>query len=195
ALQATSTKFDTFVTLISDGGKATMHSVPLIGFAQAGAAGFFDDGGFPVGKGWEEIAFPSVTDEHAYALEISGDSMKPAYRNGDVIIVSPGATVRKGDRVVVKTNDGEVMVKERKRKAEKTREPKLAHPEPPRRDLAARRYRLARAHCLGEPVVRSVRQTAPKRHRSYRSCPAGHRARRTNRSADLFPDPARLGKA
>src|SRR5215475_5233115 len=45
ALQATSTKFDTFVTLISDGGKATMHSVPLIGFAQAGAGGFFDDGG------------------------------------------------------------------------------------------------------------------------------------------------------
>ena len=35
--------------------------------------------------------------------------MKPAYRNGDVIIVSPGANVRKGDRVVVKTKDGEVM--------------------------------------------------------------------------------------
>ena len=83
------------MTLISDGGKATMHSVPLIGFAQAGAGGFFDDGGFPVGKGWEEIAFPSVNDEHAYALEISGDSMKPAYRSGDVIIVSPGATVGK----------------------------------------------------------------------------------------------------
>ena len=47
--------------------------VPLIGFAQAGAGGYFDDGGFPVGKGWEEIAFPAVTDEHAYALEISGD--------------------------------------------------------------------------------------------------------------------------
>ncbi|MGB9410229.1 MAG: helix-turn-helix transcriptional regulator, partial [Pseudolabrys sp.] len=119
ALQATSTKFDIFVTLISDGGKATMHSVPLIGFAQAGAGGFFDDGGFPVGKGWEEIAFPSVNDEHAYALEISGDSMKPAYRSGDVIIVSPGATARKGDRVVVKTKDGEVTVKELKRKTTK----------------------------------------------------------------------------
>jgi phage repressor protein C with HTH and peptisase S24 domain len=129
ALQATSTKFDTFVTLISDGGKATMHSVPLIGFAQAGAGGFFDDGGFPVGKGWEEIAFPSVTDEHAYALEISGDSMKPAYRNGDVIIVSPGATVRKGDRVVVKTKDGEVMVKELKRKTAKAVELKSLNSE------------------------------------------------------------------
>ena len=103
--------------------------VPLIGFAQAGAGGFFDDGGFPVGKGWEEIPFPAVTDEHAYALEISGDSMRPAYRDGDVIIVSPGATVRKGDRVVVKTRDGEVMVKELKRKTAKSLELKSLNTE------------------------------------------------------------------
>jgi phage repressor protein C with HTH and peptisase S24 domain len=126
ALQATSTKFDIFVTLISDGGKATMHSVPLIGFAQAGAGGFFDDGGFP-----------SVNDEHAYALEISGDSMKPAYRSGDVIIVSPGATARKGDRVVVKTKDGEVMVKELKRKTTKSVELKSLNAEHRDRTLPA----------------------------------------------------------
>src|SRR5664280_1029851 len=78
ALQATGTKVDTFVTLITDSGKVAISNVPLIGFAEAGSGGYFDDGGFPVGKGWEEIAFPSVTDEHAYALEISGDSMKPA---------------------------------------------------------------------------------------------------------------------
>ncbi|MET0875439.1 MAG: helix-turn-helix transcriptional regulator, partial [Pseudolabrys sp.] len=129
ALQATGTKFDIFVTLITDGGKPAMQNVPLIGFAQAGAGGFFDDGGFPAGKGWDEIAFPAVTDEHAYALEISGDSMKPAYRAGDVIIVSPGATVRKGDRVVVKTKDGEVMVKELKRKTAKAIELKSLNAE------------------------------------------------------------------
>jgi phage repressor protein C with HTH and peptisase S24 domain len=119
ALAATGTKIDTFVSLITDGGKVAISNVPLIGFAEAGAGGYFDDGGFPVGKGWEEIAFPSVTDEHAYALKISGDSMKPAYRAGDVIVVSPAAPVRKGDRVVVKTRDGEVMVKELKRKNSK----------------------------------------------------------------------------
>jgi phage repressor protein C with HTH and peptisase S24 domain len=119
ALAATSTKVDIFVSLITDGGKPAISNVPLIGFAEAGAGGYFDDGGFPVGKGWEEISFPSITDEHAYALEISGDSMKPAYRDGDIIVVSPSAPVRKGDRVVVKTRDGEVMVKELKRKAAK----------------------------------------------------------------------------
>src|SRR5450830_1161856 len=110
ALQATGTKVDTFVTLITDSGKVAISNVPLIGLAE---------GGSPVGKGWEEIAFPSVTDEHAYALEISGDSMKPAYRDGDVIVVSPAAPVRRGDRVVVKTKNDEVMVKELKRKTSK----------------------------------------------------------------------------
>ena len=43
ALQATNTKFDIFVTLITDGGKPAMHNVPLIGFAQAGTGGVFDD--------------------------------------------------------------------------------------------------------------------------------------------------------
>jgi phage repressor protein C with HTH and peptisase S24 domain len=121
ALAATSTSIDTFVGLIQDSARAvTTQAVPLIGFAEAGAGGFFDDGGFPVGKGWDEIAFPAVSDEHAYALEISGDSMLPAYPRGDVIVVSPAAPVRRGDRVVVKTRDGEVMVKELKRKTAKS---------------------------------------------------------------------------
>src|SRR6201987_1311729 len=122
ALAATNTKVDTFMSLLTDRGKAVISNVPLIGFGEAGASGYFDDGGFPVGKGWEEIAFPSVTDEHAYALEISGDSMKPAYRDGDVIVVSPGTPIRRGDRVVVKTSGGEVMVKELKRRTAKTLE-------------------------------------------------------------------------
>ena len=130
ALAATGTKVDAFVNLITESSKAAaIHAVPLIGFAEAGSGGYFDDGGFPVGKGWEETAFPSVTDEHAYALKISGDSMKPAYRAGDVIVVSPAATVRKGDRVVVKTKDGEVMVKELKRKNSKSMELKSLNAE------------------------------------------------------------------
>jgi phage repressor protein C with HTH and peptisase S24 domain len=131
SLAATNTGVETFVELIEGTGKA-MRNVPLIGFAQAGHGGFFDDAGFPAGKGWDEIASVAVNDEHAYALEISGDSMKPAYRNGDVIIVSPAAQVRKGDRVVVKTKDGEVMAKELRRKTAKSIE--LASINPSHRD-------------------------------------------------------------
>ncbi|MBN8967014.1 MAG: helix-turn-helix transcriptional regulator, partial [Rhizobiales bacterium] len=109
ALAATGVSIDSFVQFIENSAHA-VQSVPVIGFAEAGSGGYFDDGGFPVGKGWDEVGLPSVNDEHAYALEISGDSMKPTYRDGDVIVVSPGAPIRRGDRVVVKTRDGEVMV-------------------------------------------------------------------------------------
>jgi phage repressor protein C with HTH and peptisase S24 domain len=127
ALKATNIGFASFVRLIDDSARP-VQSVPLLGFAQAGSGGYFDDGGFPVGKGWDEVGLPSVNDEHAYALEISGDSMRPAYRDGDVIVVSPGTAIRRGDRVVVKTKDGEVMVKELKRRTAKTLELQSLNP-------------------------------------------------------------------
>ena len=136
ALAATNSSIDTFVQLIGDTAR-TVQSVPLLGFAQAGAGGHFDDGGFPAGKGWDEVGLPSVNDEHAYALEISGDQMKPTYRDGDVIVVSPGTPIRRGDRVVVKTTGGEVMVKELKRRTAKTLELQSLHPNHVDRTLAA----------------------------------------------------------
>ena len=87
-------------------------AIPLIGLAQAGDAGFFDDAGFPLGGGWDDIRVPGLEDENVYALQIVGDSMAPVFRAGDKILVAPNATVRRGDRVVVKTIDGEVMAKE-----------------------------------------------------------------------------------
>src|ERR1700687_607310 len=50
ALAATNASIDTFVQLIGDTAR-TVQSVPLLGFAQAGSSGYFDDNGFPAGKG------------------------------------------------------------------------------------------------------------------------------------------------
>ena len=55
---------------------------------------------------------PGLQSENVYALQIAGDSMAPVLRAGDRILVAPNEAVRKGDRVVVKTIDGEVMAKE-----------------------------------------------------------------------------------
>ena len=85
--------------------------MPLLGLAQAGSGGFFDSAGFPAGQGWDEIALPAAGQGGIYALEVHGDSMEPLYREGDRIVVSPTEQVRRGDRVVVKTRDGEVMAK------------------------------------------------------------------------------------
>jgi phage repressor protein C with HTH and peptisase S24 domain len=112
-LRATNTSLAEFVALVGDdAGQALAQRIPVIGHAQAGQQGFFDDAGFPVGTGWDEVLFPHVGDPHAYALEVSGDSMEPVYRDGDLIVVSPQAAVRRGDRVVVKTAEGEVMAKQ-----------------------------------------------------------------------------------
>src|SRR6478736_1611024 len=99
ALAATNSSIDIFVQLIGDGVRSQ-----------------------------QAVALPSASDEHAYALEISGDAMKPAYRDGDIIVVSPGTPIRRGDRVVVKTTDGEILVKELKRRTAKTLELQSLNP-------------------------------------------------------------------
>ena len=112
-------------------------SIPLLGFAQAGAGGFFDDGGFPAGQGWDVVEFPASPDRKAgvYALEVQGDSMMPLYRDGDVLIVEPGAQVRRGDRVVVKTREGEVMAKVLHRQTPRTIDLVSLNPEHPNRSF------------------------------------------------------------
>jgi phage repressor protein C with HTH and peptisase S24 domain len=115
SLQATGATLDEFTSYAVRGAKPPRYvsrPVPLIGMAQAGSKGFFDDAGFPAGAGWDEIPFPDLNDEHAYALEIAGDSMLPIYRDGDRVVVSPAQGVRRGDRVIAKTTHGEVMAKQ-----------------------------------------------------------------------------------
>jgi len=113
-LDATGESFDSFwsgSTFLQIGGSSPAQTVPLLGLAQAGTGGFFDSAGFPAGQGWDEIALPSPGEGGIYALEVQGDSMEPLYREGDRIVVSPTEQVRRGDRVVVKTREGEVMAK------------------------------------------------------------------------------------
>lgn len=136
-LHATGASLDDFMTLVSaNSGAARRQRRPLIGLAQAGADGFFDDAGFAVGGGWDEIDVLADADEHAYALEISGDSMAPLYRDGDIVIVSPAAPVRRGDRVVVKTLAGEIMAKELKRQTARSIELRSINPDYPDRVIA-----------------------------------------------------------
>ncbi|MGF0537471.1 S24 family peptidase [Agrobacterium sp. ES01] len=143
-LEATGASIEQFMQLIRDGGPDPVPggafppqpgSIPLLGFAQAGAGGFFDDGGFPAGQGWDLVEFPASPERKVgvYALEVQGDSMLPLYRDGDVLIVEPAAQVRRGDRVVVKTTGGEVMAKILSRQTAKAIELTSLNPEHPLR--------------------------------------------------------------
>ncbi len=135
-LDATGASLESFTALVS-GARALASAastrgiarrIPLIGLAQAGGDGFFDDGGYPVGGGWDEVSLPEIADANAYALEISGDSMEPVFRDGDQVIVSPAAPIRRGDRVVIRTVAGEVMAKELARRSARRVELKSLNP-------------------------------------------------------------------
>lgn len=143
-IEATNSSLDEFLALVEGRSKgahrgdslpAQTSTVPLLGFAQAGAGGFFDDAGFPAGQGWDLVELPARSTENSYALQVQGDSMLPLYRNGDVLIVEPGATIRKGDRVVVKTRSGEVMAKVLARRNTNGIELVSINPEHPNRNL------------------------------------------------------------
>lgn len=110
-LAVSGVSFEEFAS-IAAGTRGRGAPVPVIGLAQAGDSGFFDDSGYPIGGGWDEVHVPGLQDENVYALAIVGDSMAPVFRPGDRILVAPNQSVRRGDRVVVKTIDGEVMAKE-----------------------------------------------------------------------------------
>ena len=139
SLTATGTAIDVFVQLISDSGAVVIRqSTPMIGLSQAGKAGLFDAAGYPASHGWDEIPFPAVTDEHAYALEISGPSMEPAYRDDTLIVVSPAASIRRGDRVVVKTRGDKVKVEELRRRTGKSIELRSIDREQKEQTLAVR---------------------------------------------------------
>jgi phage repressor protein C with HTH and peptisase S24 domain len=137
-LQATGTEVGAFLGFEepkADRRFGAFRQIPLLGLAQAGAGGFFDDGGFPAGQGWDEVDFPGLG-ENVFALEVTGDSMKPLYRHGDTIIVARDAPVRRGDRVVVKTRDGEVMAKVLERKSARNVELQSLNPDHPSRQVA-----------------------------------------------------------
>lgn len=119
ALAAAETSWDEFAALLAGKSGGAGRAIPIVGMARAGADGFFDEQGFPVGAD-ETVRFPDLGDERVYALEIAGDSMEPMYRAGDVVIVQPGAAVRRGDRVVVRTSAGEVLAKILGRKNDQT---------------------------------------------------------------------------
>jgi phage repressor protein C with HTH and peptisase S24 domain len=135
-LDATGASLEVFSHLVAGGraiasGRAGGRRIPLIGMAQAGGDGFFDDGGYPAGAGWDEVSIPEVGDPHAYALEISGDSMEPVFRDGDMVVVSPAAPIRRGDRVVVRTARGEAMAKQLVRRSARRIDLRSLNPEHP----------------------------------------------------------------
>ena len=121
-LRATGASLEDFLRLVEPTGTIRRSMIPLVSMDQVRAGKLFTDDGQPVdGPGWDEIEFPDFSsNEKVYALEVSGDAMRPLYRDGDILILSPTANVRRGDRVVVRKKGGDIIARELKRRTAKS---------------------------------------------------------------------------
>jgi len=112
-LNATGASLAEFISLVEDQEHpVSFRRLPKLRFAMAAQPGYFDAEGRPLRSHWEEAAFPDVPDPHAYALEITGDGLLPVYRNGDLVVVSPSAEVKSGDRILLRSLQGELLIAE-----------------------------------------------------------------------------------
>lgn len=119
-LAVTGATMSDFIALIgtNDDDYAAHTTIPMLNMALAGKASHFDSEGHPAGDHWDEFSFPvtaTARDKFIYALEVNGDGLKPVYREGDALVISPEANVRRGDRVVVRTTKGEIIIHELRR--------------------------------------------------------------------------------
>lgn len=111
-LDATGTSLEVFVGLMFDETRESQglpsERLRTAAFNEANRSRLFDDSGFPVGEDWDEIDFPGINDQHVFALEVQDDSLLPSYNDGDVLIVSPSASIRRRDRVILSVGDHEL---------------------------------------------------------------------------------------
>lgn len=145
-LAVTEATLSQFIALVDDGKGAAgapdqaRRFIPLIPMAQASKDGLFDEKGFPTGRGWDEIQFPNTQNSEQsalYALEISDESMSPVYRTGDIVIVAPGLSPRRGDRVIIRTTKGEILARELARQTATRIDLKSYHPAVTEVEIAA----------------------------------------------------------
>ncbi|AHA27455.1 S24 family peptidase [Candidatus Liberibacter americanus] len=115
-LEATNETIHQFLeSSISETGKNKKQDnvIPILDFAQNISDGFFDSGGYPVGKKWNTICVPEIKASHngIYAIQIQDSSMLPLYRKGDILILNVTIQVNCGDRVLIKTYEGDMSAK------------------------------------------------------------------------------------
>lgn len=86
------------------------RKIPLISYVQAGTWTEAMDTYQP-GDAHEWLLTDLDLSEHAFGLEIKGDSMLPEFKPGDRVIIDPAVNPRPGDYVVAKNGDEEATFK------------------------------------------------------------------------------------
>lgn len=132
-LSATNFSIAEFIELIGSPTVAPklQTRIPVMAMAQAKRDCHFDKDGFPVGDAWDHVDFPHAADSIGvvYALDVTSTTLLPVFREGDRLIVAPNAPLRRGDRVVIRTNAGDIFAHEFIRQTSSKIELKPLNPE------------------------------------------------------------------
>src|SRR5262249_27213622 len=107
-LEATGSSLAELVGLTE--GTGAGRRLPLLHLGATGPHDPVNEAGDPTGPAWDATDFPQLDDPRAFAIEVSGDAWLPVYRDGDLLIVSPTPTARRGDRVLLRTRSGELVL-------------------------------------------------------------------------------------
>lgn len=87
------------------------RQIPVVGTAQLGENGYYEQLDYPPGHG-DGYVMHGSKDPAAYVLQVRGDSMKPAIRHGWYVLVEPNGTPAPGEYVAIQLLDGRKMAKE-----------------------------------------------------------------------------------
>jgi phage repressor protein C with HTH and peptisase S24 domain len=87
-------------TMLAESEKASLAAgrlVPVINKVTAGYPADFNDLDYPAGVADDYVRCPDLHDTNAFAVRVVGDSMKPKFNEGDIVVFSPAAEVHSGD--------------------------------------------------------------------------------------------------
>jgi phage repressor protein C with HTH and peptisase S24 domain len=87
-------------------GSGALALIPVADFPSAQLREVVDRFVHQPGIGGTAFRAPERGADTAFALRVSGDTCLPLYRNGDIIIASPSAPARSGDRLLVQPRQG-----------------------------------------------------------------------------------------
>lgn len=109
-LEATGARFSELVALIESGDTAAAHRrLPVLAL-NAVAIRHFDALGRPISDEWGLEACPDLGDGPLFGLRIEGSALEPVYRDGELLVIAPMAELRHGDRVVLASRGGRILL-------------------------------------------------------------------------------------
>jgi len=111
ALIKLSRAINTTADFLLSGSPVRPDKIPLLSSIPGGPPECLTDSDYPPGFSGDYVDRGDVSDQSAYALTVTGDSMSPSINSGDIIIISPSSPVQNRDIAVVAIDDDERTLK------------------------------------------------------------------------------------